>query len=399
MKKKIVFVVIMATIFNGGLAVAAPVSDDNLMAYDYIKFQTENPERFKYHNTLTITRVDVKNNRIFVLFDAEYFLRMDERRQFAGGSAVANGVSELVLGWADNDYLMSGKSLGSSYRGGQHELYERSTLFRERLDYYGSFQIPDMIEVELPAKMLRANLASNRYRKLYFYLEAFGYFTDGFIDYSTCFDGVYYGSECVLMISGGELRYGAKTEFTLRRGFIEAGGELETAEPEVMEPEPVIAEPEPEVAEPELVIAEPEPELEIVELEPEEPVLEVVEPEEEPEPEPTIEVAAVPISKEAVEPENDKIALELGLAALVAEIKPTGGETATSEEANYRLLAPNTGYKNQRTAWEFLVFPLVGAAFLAIWWFWPFKKLKKVKKSLKKVLTFFANSDKMITVY
>ena len=83
----------------------------------------------------------------------------------------------------------------------------------------------------------------------------------------------------------------------------------------------------------------------------------------------------------------------------MTENKPTGGETAAKETVFSELLAPNTGYKSRKVEWEFLILPLIGAGILAIWWLWPFKILKKVKKSLKKVLTFFAISDKMVTVY
>ncbi len=445
MRKKIIITIIttFAVATLGGVAVSAYVHPSNIRGVfrDYAEFVNSDTQRFKYRNTLSITRIDLKNNRIFVLFDVEYLLKMDKRKQFFG-EMMANGIGELVLGWpGDNLLYDEARFLNTPLnRGGRHEYYDYRTLFRERLAPYGGFQIPDMIEVELPASMLRARLAENKQGRLYYYLEAFGFYTDGYIDFRACYED--YDNECYLVITGDDrLEY---TSFRrLNTNFIEVGGsfddiypgvpEINTVEPEVIEPEIVEPEPEvivrevvepetiepeiieePKVVEPEVVIPEPE-----VEIEPE-PVVEVVVPEMEPEPEPEpepdpeleleafepdaepepiIEVASAPTSEEIAEPENDKLALELGSVALVAENKPTGGEAAVKEMVFSELLAPNTGYKNREKAWGFLVLPLIGAGILAVWWLWPFKFFKKVKKSLKKVLTFFAISDKMVTVY
>lgn len=463
MRKKIIIVIIttFAVAAFGGMAVSAYVypSDIKSMFSEYAEVMDKDKQRFKYRNTLNITRIDLGNNRIFVLFDAEYLLKMDERKQFFGDMMV-NGVSELILGWPNDQGLFDEVRFKSTplYRGGKHEYYEFHTLFKERLSPYDEFQIPDMIEVELPVSKLRTWIGENKQGRLYYYLEAFGFYTDGYIDFRSCYDES--GDECFLVITGDD-RLEYTTFRRARMSYVKPEPEVVEPEPEpepTTEPEP---EPEPEVEEPEFVEPEPEekpeeiapepivepeivepetevePEPEIVEpeLEPEsetepepEPetiVLEVdepVEPESEPEPEPIlgviepdaepeviIEVASAPTSEEKAEPEESKLALELGLAALVTKNEPTGGETAVKVTAFDELLAvaskpeliltPNTGYKNREKEWEFLILPLVGAAILAVWWLWPLKIVKKVKKSSKKVLTFFANSDKMVTVY
>ncbi|MBR5027080.1 hypothetical protein IKX64_00580 [Candidatus Saccharibacteria bacterium] len=480
MKKKIIITIIAAFLVTtfGGLAAFAYVRSMDVYSTfsDYAELLNNSTRRFKHRNTLTITRLDIKNNRVFVLFDVEYLLKMDNRKQFMG-EMMTNGVARLTLGWVDQYPLMDDLALKSepALRDGRREYFEQHTLFREYMNPYYGFQIPDMIEVELPAGMMRAHLAENGEWKLYYYLEAFGFYTDGVIDYSTCYKNGYWGikDECILVVTRDD-----KLEYipirSLNPNFIEAGGSLDDFSPdddadsganeafldvmaapylepdfeivpEVAEPE---SEPEPEsgpeqqpvsgVIAPEEIAPEPGPELElepevpeVIELEPElelEPETvefveetEVMEPDAEPEE--VFEVAGAPSSEEIVEPENDKLALELGIVALATKIKPTGGETAVKTTAFSEtlaavsepaatimdlaeakrepelILAPNTGYRNREKAWEFLILPLIGVGILAVWWFWPFKIMKKIKKSLKKVLTFFAISDKMVTVY
>ncbi len=410
----ITIITIFAVATFGGMAALAYVQPANIrsMFRDYAGFINGDARRFKYRNTFSITRIDLKKNRIFALFDVEYLLKMDERKHFIG-DMMTNGVSELVLGWPDDDSLFSVERFGSvapNYRGGRYEYFDRHTVFRERISPFGTFQIPDMVEVELPISMMKARLSDSRHGKLYYYLEAFGFYTDGFIDFHNCFYG--YDEECYLaIVDGDRLEYMPYHYLNLNYG--ESGGhndaysgvpQMNTVEPETLRPEPVVG--EPEVVEPEPEIeSEPEPRLE-PEPEPEpEPEL-ITDPEPELIPEPVPEVASVPPREEIVEPKNDEFALELEAVALAAEIKPTGGETAgivvPSEsflaEAVEMIGVPNTGYKNRKREWEFLVLPLIGAIILGFWWFSPYKYVKKIKKSTKKALTFFLRRDKMVTV-
>ena len=492
MKRKLFIIITAIVVGTFGLTTVACARSfiGVAAAYDYIKQVSEDRMRFRHRNTLSVTRIDVMNNRIFVLFDAEYLLKMDERKQFFGEMG-ANGVSQLILGWTDDSRLMDRESPGTvlCYRGGEHEYYERHMLFREPMHINGDFQIPDMVEVELPVRYLHEDLRNNWTGRLYYYVEAFGFYTDGFIDYRSCREDFHWVSgECVLSVDEDD-----KLDYVpwWRFNFIEAGGSLDWLfEMEVeLEPEPEPeAEPEPEVrfepetelgpepepmSGPELIdmevepdVAEPitraflEPEIELIlepepevepemesELEPElEPEFEVepeapepeiwVEPEEEPEPEPEIEPEVKPELKPEpeTEPEPEPIPepifsevplvheaetierepmIELAAVVAVSEIGHGDGgaksgalietapiKTVLTEVATADLVikVPNTGYKNQEKRWEFLVWPVVGAVILAFWWFWPYKWLKKVKKSMKKSLTFFARCDKMVTV-
>ena len=459
MRKK--FIIIITAIIIGASSLATVVfaySFIGVEAYDYIKQVSEDPARFRYRNTLSITRLDVMNNRVFVLFDAEYLLKMDERKQFFG-EVGTNGVSQLILGWTDDTYLMDRESPEMlRYRESGQEYYSRHTLFRERIYMNDDFQIPDMVEVELPANYLHESLTNNWTGRLYYYIEAFGFYTDGFIDYRSCREDFHWASgECVLSIDEyGKLDYVPWWRFN----FIEAGGSLDWLFKPELEPEQeeeTIFEPgvEPEIEpEPELELeveltedpgvdaeAEPDPgmspepvsspepvlklgvaKMEIYEVEkpePEavEPVVEEIEPEAEPEPEPeTVEIepeitetepetVEIGLEPKEIEPKTGESLLEVVAVASVP-IRGDGGEKsgAVVETANAvkvvprTITVPNTGYEKHETRWEFLIFPVAGAVILAFWWFWPYKKAKNVKKSRKKLLTFSLSRDKMVTV-
>ncbi len=400
MRKKIIIIIIAAffvTAFGGFAALAYVLpSEINGSMYDHARAISADTERFKNRKTFTITRIDVERNRITVLFDVEYFLKMDERKHFTGGSTISTGISRLMIGWANDDRLMwQLRDLGPTLIGGQNT-YKQHAVIDDSFDYHGDAQILDMVEVELPLRMVRSRLTDNKYGMVYYYLEALGFYTDGFIDYSSCFRNGYRGAgdECELVIVKGEgLEYVPQSmRETYERDF---RGSIRESEEDFevpttgagMESEIWVIEESPEAPEPD---AGPE-------VGPEAATTEVFEPDAEPEP--VFEAASAPTYEEITEPENDKLALELGVVALATEDKPTGGEAAVKETVIEALLAPNTGHKKREMVWEFLVLPLVGMAILAVWWFWPIKKRKKVKKSSKKGLTFFANSDKMVTVY
>lgn len=488
MRKKI-FIIIMAVIVGttGLTAMVGAVSfERGVVAYDYIKWISGDKERFRHRNTLMATRIDIKKNQIFLLFDVEYLLKMDERKQFFGDRAT-NGVSRLVMGWADNVGLMTREFPENlTPREGRRGYFERHVFIRENFHEGGDLQITDMVEVELPARYLREELRNNRSGVLYYYLEAFGYMTDGFIDYRSCIDNYSLaGGECTLAITDySGLSYGSRqmlsADFSMMREtnvvdwvepepvfepepelrsvpeVIESESEVVDMEPEIIdtkpeeiesepEPEPEILESEPEKIEPEEPGLEPEiesePDVIEVEIEPEpevepevvefevvepEPEIEVVEPEPEPElgvefePELESEPASEPEleSEPASEPEPEPIAvemvteaeereseikkdtplIELATVAVASGVGKSDGGAESGAAIEKAISVPNTGYKNRKKEWEFLVWPLVGAAILAVWWLWPHKKSKKVQKSQKKVLTFFPRRDKMVTV-
>ena len=469
MRKKILLIILAVVVGTTSLtAIVNAVSlGQGVVAYEYIKWISSDQERFKHRNTLMATRIDIEKNRIYVLFDAEYLLKMDERKQFFGDRAT-NGVGRLVLGWADNLALMNRELPDDPVqREGRRGYFERHALFRETLYDYMGFQIPDMVEVELPARFLREQLRDNRSGVLYYYLEAFGFMTEGFIDYRSCINNfTLAGGECTLAITDdGRLDYGSRQ--TLNADFSmlsEPARVVDWVEPEPEpEPEPRImlgAEPEPEPEpelepepepepEPELELApEPEPEPEIIKVEPDpepepevvDPETEVIEPnaaepemepepepdlepepepepeiilysEPEPEPEPEIEIEpevvsdleplliiAGPEVREVKVEESVPLTEEVAAVAVIGEINRGDGGAKSGAVIDTTISVPNTGYKNSKKEWGFLVWPLVGAAILAFWWFWPYKRLKKVKKSRKKVLTFFLSRDKMVTV-
>ena len=241
---------------------------------------------------------------------------MDEKKHFFG-EHIANGVSQLILGWSGDRRLME-RELEDDYRyrGGRHEYYDQHALFRERL-HDGGFQIPDMVEVELPAGFLRDRLRNNGSGRLYYYLEAFGFWTEGMIDYQSC-SGLYSEmvDECILVINDrNELEYVASWETNVVLPVVTEPVRVAEPEPEPeieVEPEmdPGIeaeSEPQPEI------MPEPEPEIEPVEPEPEP----EVEPEEESKPEPELEV---PLSLEP-EPESEPEIIELAAAPEVREVE------------------------------------------------------------------------------
>lgn len=434
MKKRVVLLIslVMIGVISNSIGVIAMDFGSKMPLAEYIKRVVSDEERFRYRNTLTITEINFRENRMTLLFDAEYLLKMDKNKQYMPGGTAKNGVKSLTLGWANDETKMEKEAL-LGHAGPQIVYIYPNLVFRREMD--DDFWLPDMVETEIPEKMIMNRLASNIYKRLYYSLEAYGFWTEGFVEYPECPGAVW--ERCSQIVSAGSRENYAVTEVEAEplsepepSPEVEDVPELEPViekgtEPVIEvepEPEPVAEtepEPEPVDIEPEpvpMIAAEPEPAIEeepglMIELRPEPVIWDEPEPvaETEPEPEPAVDERVIEVELPTVrhvEPKNELTA-ELVAVAVVSKIinRGDGGakmgalkEPTVIKREITPIKAPNTGYKKQGTEWEFLTWPLAGGALLGVWWFWPRKKLKKVKNSQKKVLTFFLRRDKMVTV-